>query len=525
MLLQALFEATSRTPQKVAVQDFSRQLTFAQLTTFAAAMRRLILRETHAQRVGVMLPASAACTGTLYGLLWAGRTAVPLNFLLQPAELRSIIADAGLDLVLSITHFKSLLEQLPVRSLCLEELGLKRRYIIEKFRRTPDPPAIAADDVAAIIYTSGTTGQPKGVCLTYRNFAFNCQAAAEQLQLTADEHLLGIIPPFHAFGLSILNYLPAILDATVTFVPRFSPHAVYETVARGEVTLLVAVPSMYSAIARLKNIEHAAFRSVKLAVSGAEPLRGPVYDLFLERTGIRLTEGYGMTEASPVISVDLPWAHRRGTVGPPLPGVQLQLRDPSGGVLAEYCRPSVRQGGNGTPSPHIQPPAQPVEGELYIRGPLVMKGYYQRPEETAAVLAPDGWFRTGDLVRLDPHGYLTITGRVKDLIIVAGENVLPREVENVLEQHPAVAESSVVGQPDPSRGEVPIAFVTLREGAEASPEELREFCRERLAGYKTPREVLILPEFPRGPTGKVVKQQLRAQLPVTSEITTEAQRR
>lgn len=513
MLLQALLEATGRFPHKVAAQDLSRRLTYSELTTLAAALRRVVLRETQRGQVGLMLPATAACTGTLYGILWAGKTAIPLNFLLQPPELAAIVADSGIDRVISTVHFRPLLEKIPVRCLYLEELGLKRRFVFEKFRRMPDPPAINADDIAAIIYTSGTTGRPKGVCLSYGNIASNGYSAAQHLRLGPEVHLLGIIPPFHAFGLTVLNFLPALLGGgAVSFVPRFSPQATYELIGRGEINLLVAVPSMYAAMARLKHLDRSALRNVHMAISGAEPLHRPTYDCFLERTGLPLIEGYGMTEASPIISVDLPWAHRPGTVGPPLPCFDVQLRDAEGRVIAE-AEAAAAAGASGRVRKGEATYPRSGEGELYIRGTSVMKGYYRRPEETVAAIDRDGWFRTGDLVRLDPDGHLVITGRVKDLIIVAGENVLPREVENVLEQHPAVAEAAVIGQPDASRGEVVVAFVSLREDAEASPENLREFCHERLAGYKTPREVHFCREFPRGPTGKILKQQLRAQLP------------
>ena len=207
-----------------------------------------------------------------------------------------------------------------------------------------------------------------------------------------------------------------------------------------------------------------------------------------ERTGVRLMEGYGLTETSPVISCDMPSTHRVGTVGQPLPGVQTQVRDQTG-----------------------QPLSAGQEGELFVRGPLVMKGYFHRPDETAAVIDADGWFRTGDIIRIDA-GYISITGRAKDLIIVGGENVYPREVESVLEQHPAVADAAVVGREDGSRGEVVVGFVSLHEGADATGDRLRHFCRDQLAGYKVPRQIHVRPDLPRGPTGKVLKRQLKALL-------------
>ncbi|UCD28471.1 MAG: AMP-binding protein [Planctomycetota bacterium] len=485
MLVEAYLESIRKYPQKLAVRDPTREMTFSQLATFAQVIRREVLKATQCERVGLMLPASAACQGTILGILWAGKTIVPLNFLLQPGELTYVAADAGLDLVISIEYFKDLMSEIPVRTCYLEQMGLKRRYLWEKLRRTPEPPTPAQDDVAAIVYTSGSTGKPKGVCLTHSNFTTNCRGAIEHLQIGPDNHLLGVLPSFHVFGLTMLIFVPAVLGATATYIPRFSPQATYKALASGEITVFMGIPSMHNAIARLKNIDADKLTNVKLALSGGEPMPITVYDLVKERTGLELMQGYGLTETSPVISCSQPWAHRLGTVGKPIPGVEVQIRDEAGHAL------DMGQ-----------------EGEICVRGPLVMKGYYNRPEETAAVIDREGWFRTGDIGKLDTDNYLTITGRAKDLIIVGGENVYPREIESVLEQHSAVSEAAVIGRPDASRGEVVIGFVTLDGDADITDNELRNFCREHLAGYKVPREISILPDFPRGPTGKILKREL-----------------
>jgi len=486
MLVDCLLKSVSRYPDKVATRDTTRELTYNQLSTYAQAIRRLILKTTNLERVGVMLPASAAGLGAAMGTLWAGKIYVPLNFLLPTAELTHIIKDAQIDLVLSTVHFESQLADIGVRSLYLERLPLKRMYLRAKFGRTPAPPNVDGDDFAAIVYTSGSTAQPKGVCLSYNNFLSNCRAAAEHLQLDANHHLLGMIPPFHVFGLMATTFLPMVLGASITYIPRFSPQAVYRAVCENEFSLMLAIPSMYATLARLKKLDPSQFASIKLAFSGGEPLPKSVYDTVHERTGMSLIEGYGMTETSPIISANQPWAHRVGTVGRPLPGVEIQVRGPDGHELEPT-----------------------MEGELCVRGPLVMKGYFNRPAETAEVIDQDGWLRTGDIVRVDGDGFISITGRAKDMMIVGGENVYPREIESVLEQHPAVAEAAAIGKPDPSRGEVVVAFVTLEENATADADELRSFCRDRLAGYKIPREVHILDDLPRGPTGKILKRELK----------------
>jgi long-chain acyl-CoA synthetase len=489
MLIESFLEVVGRSPNKLAVEDPLRHFTYGQLETLSRVIRRELMSATECERVGVMLPASCGGTATLLGVQWAGRTAVPLNFLLPPRELGAIIADAGIDLVISTEHFREQMDALPVKVLYLEHLKKIRLYMREKLTRHPDPPAVAPDDVAVILYTSGTTGEPKGVCLTHENFRSNCRAAIEHLRVTPDDHLLGVVPPFHVFGLNVVHFLPIMLGATVTYIPRFSPQATHQTLSKGQVTIFLAVPSMYAAMARLKEIQPEHFRSIRLAASGGEPLPRTIYETVRERMGLQLVEGYGLTETAPIISADLPWAHKVGTVGPPLPGVEIQPRDESG-----------------------RPVGANQEGELYVRGPLVMKGYYQRPAETAAVIDSEGWFRTGDIVRVDADGYISITGRAKDIVIVAGENVYPREVENVLDQHPAVVQSAVIGQQDSSRGEVVVAFVTLSEGAGIRPDDLRAYCREHLAGYKVPREIHIRQDLPRGPTGKILKRDLRKEL-------------
>jgi len=494
MVMESLLDAAGRFPAKTAVIDPFRHLTYSQLTTLAKAMRRLVLKETDCQRVGVLLPGTAAGMGTILGVIWAGRTVIPLNFLLQARELTSIIEDADIDLIIGTKHFESILSALPIRTLYIEQLGLPRRYLWEKLRRTPGPPPVPPDEPAAIVYTSGSTGRPKGVCLTHANLSSNGRAAIQHFQIGPEHHLLGVLPPFHVFGLTILNLVPILLGATVTFIPRFSAQAVYETIAADPgISLLLAVPSMYAAISRLKSIDASRWRGVRIAVSGGEPLPRKIYDLMLEKTGIRLMEGYGMTEASPVISCDLPSVHRAGTVGLPLPGVEVQVRNENGQAL-----------------PNSQ------TGELYVRGPSVMKGYYNRPEETTAVLDKDGWLRTGDIVQIADDGHITITGRSKDIIIVGGENVYPREIEAVLEQHPAVQESAVVGQIDSMRGEVVVGFVILNEGAEVTEADLRAFCRDHLAGFKVPRTILFRDNLPRAPSGKILKRELMASLPGTS---------
>ncbi len=489
MIIGRFLEIVRKHSTKIAAQDPFRQVTYKKLALAAQALRRLILAETRCERVGVVLPASVGGLATTLGALWAGKTVVPLNFLLPPEELKRIVADASIDCILATQHFEQQLEPLPVRTIYLERVKLKRRCLFEMFHRQPAPPEVRDDDLAAIVYTSGSTGEPRGVCLSHRNLLSNVDAAIAHLGITVDHHLLGMLPPFHVFGLTTSIILPVMLGTTITYIPRFSPQQVHEAIRGSDISVMMAIPSMYAALARLKKIDPSDFADIELAVSGGEPLPSQVYHEMLQRTGVRLLEGYGMTETSPVIACNQPRANKFGTVGRPLPGVEVRVCDAEGHTLATG-----------------------QEGELQVRGTLVMQGYYHRPEQTAAILSEDGWLRTGDIVRIDEEGYIAITGRAKDLIIVGGENVYPREVERVLEEHPAVQEVAVFGRPDPSRGEVIVACVTCKEGASCSSEDLRSFCRQRLAGYKTPRQVHILSELPRGPTGKVLKNKLKTEV-------------
>lgn len=489
MLVGCLLDTAERTSGKVAARDGMREVTYSQLVTFSRVMSRLVPRETKCERVGIMLPASVAALGTILGSLWSGRVAIPLNFLLPARELAAVVADARIDLIIGTKYFKEHLDPLPVKVVYLEELSLKRAYLAEKLRFAPRVPKVDPHETAAIIYTSGSTGQPKGVCLTYHNLLTNCRGAIEHFRMTPEHHILGMIPPFHVFGLTCTTLLPFVMGGTVSFLPRFSPQAIHKSIRETDISIIMAVASMYGAIARLKNIEPADFKRLVLTVSGGEPLPRRTYDDFLAKTGVSLLEGYGLTETSPVISANQPWANKIGTVGRPIRDCELLVRDEAGRSL---------------------PIGQ--EGELCVRGPMIMKGYFNRPEETAAVIDKDGWFRTGDIVRLDEEGFIKITGRAKEMMIVGGENVFPREVESVLEQHPAVFEVGVLGRPDSSRGEVVVAFVALKDGAQATADELREFSRHRLAGYKTPRELYILDSLPHGPTGKILKRELKARL-------------
>lgn len=486
MLVEALLSAAGRGGDRPAVADPFRALSYGNLARLADVMRRQVVKATSNPHVGIMMPSSCAFAGTFYGIMWAGRVAVPLNFLLQPAELRAVVEDAGLDTVFAVKYFREQLQGLPVRVVYIEDLPLKREMVLERVRRQPPPPKVGGDDLAVLLYTSGTSGLPKGVRQTYKNLRSDVVASIEKAQLKTRHCFVGVLPQFHSFGLTTLLLIPTALGAPVHHIPRFGPAAVLETVRKQHGGVLIMVASMYNAMLRAKKGGPEDLASVEYAISGGEALADSVFAEFKDRFSVEILQGYGMTEASPVVSLNVPWSNRVGTVGQAIPGVTVAAFDDGGGGRL----------------------AGGAVGELWIRGPIVMQGYYRKPEETRAVLTADGWYKTGDMGKVDAEGYISITGRKKEMIIVGGENVYPREVEAVLEQHPAVNEAAVIGHGDSSRGEVVVAFVTLMEGVEASEVVLRDYCRDRVAGYKVPRRIVISNDLPRGPTGKLLKRKL-----------------
>jgi long-chain acyl-CoA synthetase len=481
----------------LAVADPTRQLSYNRLTATAAALKKVIEESTSRQQVGIMLPATAAFPAALYGALWAGKTVVPLNFLLAADELADVVVDAGLDTIISIHHFGDLLSRLPAQAVALEDLHLKRRVLAASLLPKPAPPKVDLDQTAVILYTSGTSGVPKGVELTYGNLQSNCDDLVEAVHLDHHDRMLNILPPFHVFGLTACVLMPVRVGASVFAIPRFQPASAVKAIHEEKVTILLGIPSMYNAIARLKSVPDNAFASVKLAMSGGEPLPATVADRFEERFGVKLRQGYGLTETSPVISLCTVEATKDGSVGQLVRSVECRIADDDGNALAAG-----------------------EEGEIQVKAPSVMKGYYNRPDDTAAVLDADGWFHTGDIGRFDNEGYLYITGRKKEMMIVGGENVFPAEIESVLAQHPGVAEAAVIGVPHESRGEVPVAFVILNESGKdenVDAKAIRAFARKRLASHKVPRSVHVAEDLPRGPTGKVLKREL-ARLLDDSEV-------
>ncbi len=482
MILEKVIDHAVDHPNLPAIVDDKRTLSYRELAfgmhLFVDHLRKLAPREQFGDMVGLLIPPTAGFVVAFGGARWDDRIALPLNYLLKPDELCAIVRDAGLKVLFTIEFFKPLAEavaaQTGVKIIYLESLTFEKPGLAvmasiamsaANLRKHLHPlPVRKPDDVAAIMYTSGTAGVPKGVMLTNQNLESNAIDSCRHARFTEKTVFLGVLPMFHTLGLMGCVLIPMYLGSKVVFQARFSPMGVFEQVKQHGVEVLIMVPTMYAVLASAKAARPEQLQTVKIAVSGGEPLPVTLIEQFQQKFNVTLMEGFGLTETSPIVSLNMPWAHKAGSVGRVIPEVQIKTVDENG---------------------HDLPPGTDG-GELWIKGPNVMKGYYHQPEKTAEVLTADGWFKTGDIAKTDAEGFLFITGRKKDMIIMAGEKVFPREIEDALLQHPALLIAAVVGIKDPQRGETPVAFVQLKpEFAGASPQnppptpqELRAFVRE-----------------------------------------------
>ena len=476
-------------PLRTVVVDDQRSWPAWQLWWTACHVASAIERATTADRVGIMLPTSGLFPAATLGAWMAGRTCVPLNYLFTPQDMEHVCRDASIDCCITVDPMLEFTKGLPagVRALRMEDLPVKS---------LPRPRCCVpsrVDRLALLLYTSGTSGRPKGVMLTEDNLWANVRQVRDWAGFGSHDVVLGVLPQFHSFGFTVLTMMPLAVGAKAVYTARFMPKRIVDLAVRHGPTALVAIPSMYNALRAVKDAPKGAFSSLRFAVSGGEPLPQSVSDGFHDAFGVRIAEGYGLTETSPVVSWCLPHEYRWKSVGRPLDGVQFLIADADG-----------------------QPVPQGHDGEIRIKGPNVMKGYFNLPNETAAAFDAEGWFRTGDQGRLDADGHLSITGRIKEMLIIGGENVFPREIEEVLNRHESVKDSAVIGMSDGMRGEVALAFVELKEGAAFSEAALKSFCREHIAGFKVPREIRVLKELPRNPTGKIMRRKLTPETPSES---------
>jgi long-chain acyl-CoA synthetase len=490
-LASLLIETAERHGDRIAVKLDDVELNYALIAEGSARVAGLLADKGFrpGDRVGLMLPNVPFFPPIYYGILRAGGVVVPMNVLLKQREVAYYLEDSGARILFAWDMF------LPEAAPAAEAAGAELVEVNRDFAQLlfgvdgrHEVAEVADEDTAVILYTSGTTGSPKGAELSHANIVSNVTTTLETLiQVTHEDTILGALPLFHSFGQTCALNVATATGAKLTLIPRFDPVKALEIVERDRVTVFEGVPTMYNALLSVPDRGGRDTSSLRLCVSGGSALPGEVLKAFDEAFGAKLLEGYGLSETSPVASFNHPDKERKvGSIGTPIRGVEMKVVDDAG---------------NDLPTGEM--------GEIVIRGENVMKGYWRKPEATEGAIR-GGWFHTGDLAKVDEDGYFFILDRKKDMIIRGGYNVYPREIEEVLYEHPDVAEAAVVGVPDKEWGEEVGAAVALKPGAQIDPDGLREYVKERVAAYKYPRHVWLVPELPKGPTGKILKRAIEA---------------
>jgi long-chain acyl-CoA synthetase len=485
-----LTHAADRDPGQVAVRLDHVELSYGQLDEASAWFAGVLAAKglVEGDRVAIMLPNIPHFAVCYYGALRAGELVVPINVLLSRRELAFQLRDCGARLLFAWEGFAG--EAQPgardadAECVLIAPRGFEPPLPAIEPRR--DVVDAEPDDTAVILYTSGTTGTPKGAELTHQSLLRNCQLMREALDLGADAVTLGALPLFHSFGQTCALNTTVAGGGTLTLIPRFDPVKALEIIQRDRVNLFEGVPTMYEAMLHHPERKRFDTSSLKLCISGGSAMPVELIRRFEDAFACSVMEGYGLSETSPVASFNPPDRERKpGSIGVPVEGVEMKVVDDED---KEVPRGEI--------------------GEIVIRGHNVMKGYWNQPDATAEAIR-DGWFHSGDMARVDEDGYFFIVDRKKDMIIRGGYNVYPREIEEILYQHPAVREAAVIGIPHDLYGEEIAAAIALKDGAQTTPEELREYVKEEVAAYKYPRHIWLVHELPQGPTGKILKRQIQ----------------
>ncbi|MEU0791847.1 long-chain fatty acid--CoA ligase [Amycolatopsis sp. NPDC005961] len=484
-LAGTLVRSADAFPGRPAVRLHDTVLTYADLDRRSAAVAAMLDARgvRPGDRIAVMLPNVPEFAVVYYAILRAGAVVVPMNPLLKEREVTYYLGDSQARMIFAGEGCAGAALAGIDRTVVEDGFGTALPVPAERGVRDRKP-----SDTAVILYTSGTTGRPKGAELTHANLATNAEAAAGDLfRLGPDDVVFGGLPLFHSFGQTCGLNAAVGAGACLTLVPRFTPDSVLDVLARHRVTVFEGVPAMYVALLAAADAGAGTprFDALRLCVSGGAALPVEVLHAFEKKFECTILEGYGLSETSPVAAFNHPDRPRKpGSIGTPIRGVRIRVVDDTGADV---------------PDGEV--------GEIAIRGHNVMKRYWRHPDATAEAI-PDGWFRTGDLARRDDEGYLFIVDRKKELIIRGGYNVYPREIEEVLYEHPAVLEAAVVGVADPALGEEVGAAVVLRPGATATAETLQAYVKSQVAPYKYPRRIWLLAALPKGPTGKILKREI-----------------
>ncbi len=499
---QMLAETAAKTPDKTAIIFHDQNTSYRDFDARAnqVANGLIQLGVQPGDRVALYIHNLPIFMEAYYGILRVGASVVPLNVLYKAGEVEYILKDSGARAILTFGPFA------PVALAAAANAPELRHVIVAAAEEMPgatlwrtafaDQPATAPqvavqdEDVAVICYTSGTTGHPKGAMLTHRNLISNLNqcSAIETISTRPDDVVWLALPLFHIYAMNVAMNLAVKNGASMVLIERFDLTSSLDAIQKNRCTVLYGAPPMFVGWAQVPTLKDYDLSSVRYIASGAAALPVRIMELFEGLAGVPISEGYGLTEASPVVTSNAAGpVTKPGTVGPAIPGCEVKIVDEAGNEVAHG-----------------------VMGEVICRGPNIMKGYWKQPQATAEALR-DGWLHTGDLGTMDDDGYVTIADRIKDMIIVSGYNVYPREVEETLFKHPAVADAAVVQYPDPYQGESVMAYVVRKEGATATEQEIIDYCRGQLAVFKCPRKVVFRDALPKNNTGKVLRRELREQ--------------
>jgi len=490
-LAASLARNAADNPDRVAIHLGDQTTSYGELDDQSARVAGLLAARGIAPGtpIGIMLPNVPEFASVYYGILRTGAVVVPMNPLLKAREIAYYLGDSGAPVIFA-WHVTAPEVEIGAKEAGAEAILVDPATFPDILATASPAPQVvdrAAYDTAVVLYTSGTTGHPKGAELTHANLINNVEvSAADLFQLGPDDLIFGGLPLFHAFGQTCTLNAAIMTGASLTVLPRFDAAKALGILADERVTIFAGVPTMFSALLHVPDRSDYDVSALRLCISGGAAMPVEVLRQFEDQFDCIVLEGYGLSETSPVASFNHPDRERKpGSIGTPIRGVEMRVVDAAG---AEVPQGEV--------------------GEIAIRGHNIMKGYLNKPDATAEAVSADGWFRTGDIGRVDADGYYYIVDRKKDLIIRGGYNIYPREIEEVLYEHPEVAEAAVVGMPHPELGEEVGAAVALKPGATVTPDELRSYVKSQVAAYKYPRRVWIVDALPKGPTGKILKKEI-----------------
>lgn len=495
-LNETLKNSAAKFPDRIAYTFLYESTTYAELDSFvdSAASGLSAGGIKKGDKVAIMLGNCPEFVIAYYGILRAGAVVVPINpsytegeisYILSNSQAKAVIADSSLEATLS--PLKEKLEHLKVIYTDSIEFEWTWERLILDSNEKYESPSIEEDDLAVILYTSGTTGKPKGAMLSHRNLAANAVSMVQLTEFTEEDRIIAVLPMFHVFSIATCINIPISSGATIVIVPKFSPTEVINNIRKEKATLFAGVPTMFSFLLQVPGATAEDFSTIRACFSGGASIPVELLHRFEEKYKVSILEGYGLSETAPVTAFNpLRGTRKPGSVGIDIPDVKNKVVDPDG----------------------IEVPRGEI-GELIVKGPNVMLGYLGMPEATSSALK-DGWFYTGDLARMDGEGYIYIVDRKKDMILVGGFNVYPREVEEVLYQHPAIVESAVIGIPDKEYGEIVKAFVVTNDES-ITMNDILYFCQDKLAKYKLPKQIEFMKELPKNSTGKILRRALRVE--------------